>query len=103
MGKTIIISNRLPLQINISENKLEVSPSVGGLATGLKSFHEEGDSIWIGWTGLAAEEIPEALQSEVTEKAKKEGCIAVSLTSAEIENFYYGFSNRTICHRRNGL
>ncbi len=96
MGKTIIISNRLPLQINISENNLEVSPSVGGLATGLKSFHEEGDSIWIGWTGLAAEEIPEDLQPEVMAKAKKQGCLPVSLTSAEIENFYYGFSNRTI-------
>lgn len=96
MGKTIIISNRLPLQINISENNLEVSPSVGGLATGLKSFHEEGDSIWIGWTGLAAEEIPEDLQPEVIEKAKDQGCLPVTLTSAEIENFYYGFSNRTI-------
>lgn len=96
MGKTIIISNRLPLQINITENNLEVSPSVGGLATGLKSFHEEGDSIWIGWTGLAAEEIPEDLQPEVMEKAKDQGCIPVALTSDEIENFYYGFSNRTI-------
>lgn len=96
MGKTIIISNRLPLQISISDNNLEVSPSVGGLATGLKSFHEEGDSIWIGWTGLAAEEIPEDLQPEVTEKAKNQGCVPVALTSAEIQNFYYGFSNRTI-------
>ena len=96
MGKTIIISNRLPLQINISENNLEVSPSVGGLATGLKTFHQEGDSIWIGWTGLAAEEIPEKLQPEVVEKANEQDCIAVSLTSEEIEKFYYGFSNRTI-------
>lgn len=96
MGKTIIISNRLPLQINISENDLEVSPSVGGLATGLKSFHQEGDSIWIGWTGLASEEIPENLKPKVLEKAKSQGCIPVDLTSEEIEKFYYGFSNRTI-------
>lgn len=96
MGKTIIISNRLPLQINITNNELEVSPSVGGLATGLKSFHEEGDSIWIGWTGLSEEEIPEGLHPDVMEKAKKQRCIPVTLTSAEIDNFYYGFSNRTI-------
>ncbi len=96
MGKTIIISNRLPLQINISDKKLEVTPSVGGLATGLKSFHEEGDSIWIGWTGLAAEEIPEEMADAVVEKAANEGCVPVSLTTEEIEKFYYGFSNRTI-------
>ncbi|MGB7841579.1 MAG: bifunctional alpha,alpha-trehalose-phosphate synthase (UDP-forming)/trehalose-phosphatase [Salinimicrobium sp.] len=97
MGKTIIISNRLPLQINIDDNEeLEVTPSVGGLATGLKSFHEEGDSIWIGWTGLAEEDIPENLLSEVSKRAKQQDCIAVSLTSEEIDNFYYGFSNRTI-------
>lgn len=96
MGKTIIISNRLPLQINISDNNLKVSPSVGGLATGLKSFHEEGDSIWIGWTGLAEEEVPEELRPEVVKKAKKQACIPVSLSSDEVEKFYYGFSNRTI-------
>ncbi|MFD2519090.1 bifunctional alpha,alpha-trehalose-phosphate synthase (UDP-forming)/trehalose-phosphatase [Salinimicrobium flavum] len=96
MGKTIIISNRLPLQINISENDLEVTPSVGGLATGLKSFHQEGDSIWIGWTGLSAEEIPDDMKESVQEEARKQACIAVTLTSEEIEKFYYGFSNRTI-------
>ena len=96
MGKTIIISNRLPLQINISDENLEVTPSVGGLATGLKSFHQEGDSIWIGWTGLASEDIPKDRQPEVNRKARKEGCVTVSLTEDEINKFYYGFSNRTI-------
>ena len=62
MAKTIIISNRLPLQVNVSEDEIEVTPSVGGLATGLKSFHYEGDSIWIGWTGLPEEEIPQELE-----------------------------------------
>lgn len=96
MGKTIIISNRLPLQINISDNNIEVTPSVGGLATGLKSFHKEGDSVWIGWTGLTEEEIPDDLKDQVWEKARQENCLPVSLTEEEIDGFYYGFSNRTI-------
>lgn len=96
MSKTIIISNRLPLQIAINENDVEASPSVGGLATGLKSFHQEGDSIWIGWTGLAEEDVPSDLRNSVTEEAKKQKCIPVSLTNDEIEKFYYGFSNRTL-------
>ncbi len=71
MSKTIIISNRLPLQVGIDDGKISVTPSVGGLATGLKSFHRDGDSIWIGWSGLTQEEIPEHLMDEVQEKAKK--------------------------------
>ncbi len=96
MSKTIIISNRLPLQISIEDNNLEVTQSVGGLATGLKSFHRDGDSIWIGWTGLTEEEIPDDLAKNVKEKAREEACISVNLTEEEIEGFYYGFSNRTI-------
>ncbi|MGY5849739.1 bifunctional alpha,alpha-trehalose-phosphate synthase (UDP-forming)/trehalose-phosphatase [Salegentibacter sp. F14] len=96
MSKTIIISNRLPLQINIEDNNLEVTPSVGGLATGLKSFHRDGDSIWIGWPGLTEEEIPENLTKDVKKKARQQACVSVNLNQEEIEGFYYGFSNRTI-------
>lgn len=96
MSKTIIISNRLPLQISIEKDDLKVTPSVGGLATGLKSFHREGDSIWIGWTGLTEEEIPDHLQEEVKSKAREQACVSVNLSSYEIDGFYYGFSNRTI-------
>ena len=96
MSKTIIISNRLPLKISLEDNKLRVTPSVGGLATGLKSFHKDGDSIWIGWSGLTEEEIPDHLEDEVKEKARAEDCVAVNLTEEEVEGFYYGFSNRTI-------
>ncbi len=96
MSKTIILSNRLPLSVNIENDELQVTPSVGGLATGLKSFHRDGDSVWIGWSGLTQEEIPPHLLDEVSKEARKEACIAVNFTEAEIEGFYYGFSNRSI-------
>ncbi|HSP40843.1 MAG TPA: bifunctional alpha,alpha-trehalose-phosphate synthase (UDP-forming)/trehalose-phosphatase [Gillisia sp.] len=96
MSKTIILSNRLPLQINIDNEKLEVTPSVGGLATGLKSFHKDGDSVWIGWSGLTLEEIPKNLIDKVKSEARKQACIAVNLTEGEMDGFYYGFSNRSI-------
>ncbi|HET8753442.1 MAG TPA: bifunctional alpha,alpha-trehalose-phosphate synthase (UDP-forming)/trehalose-phosphatase, partial [Salinimicrobium sp.] len=92
----MIISNRLPLQVNINQDNIEVTPSVGGLATGLKSFHKEGESIWIGWTGLASEEIPEHLKDEVARKVREQNCLSVPLTNEEIDGFYYGFSNRTL-------
>jgi len=48
MSKTIIISNRLPLQLKIHNNTIETTPSVGGLATGMKSVHSQSDSILYG-------------------------------------------------------
>ncbi|WP_028873353.1 bifunctional alpha,alpha-trehalose-phosphate synthase (UDP-forming)/trehalose-phosphatase [Psychroserpens burtonensis] len=96
MNKTIIVSNRLPLQIKIDNNQLQVKPSVGGLATGLKTIHQEGNSLWIGWSGLTEEELNSDLSKQVKALIKKEKCDTVSLTQNDLENFYYGFSNRTL-------
>ena len=96
MSKTIIVSNRLPLQITLNEDQLDVTPSVGGLATGLKSYHEEGNSIWIGWSGLTEEELNQEQEKRVNELVSKEKCATVSLNQNDLDNFYYGFSNRTL-------
>ncbi|MDG1573452.1 bifunctional alpha,alpha-trehalose-phosphate synthase (UDP-forming)/trehalose-phosphatase [Robiginitalea sp. M366] len=96
MPKTIIISNRLPVQLQIHNGGLEATPSVGGLATGMKSVHSDGESLWIGWSGLTREEIPEGLDGDIDAALEKHGCRRVSLTQDEVEGFYFGFSNRTI-------
>lgn len=96
-NKTIIVSNRLPLQISMEENEeVKVSPSVGGLATGMKSVHQEGNSLWIGWSGLTEEEINPKIQQQINTAAEKEKCLAINLTQKELDDYYYGFSNRTI-------
>ena len=95
-NKTIIVSNRLPLQISVENNDVKVSPSVGGLATGMKSVHQEGDSLWIGWSGLTEEEVNPKIQSQINQAAKNEKCLAINLTEKELNDYYYGFSNRTI-------
>nr|WP_299389151.1 bifunctional alpha,alpha-trehalose-phosphate synthase (UDP-forming)/trehalose-phosphatase [Allomuricauda sp.] len=96
MSKTIIISNRLPVQLQISDGGLTAIPSVGGLATGMKSVHSGGESLWIGWSGLTEEDTPEALESDIDKALEQHGCAKVNLTAKEIEGFYFGFSNRTI-------
>ncbi|MDA3868207.1 MAG: bifunctional alpha,alpha-trehalose-phosphate synthase (UDP-forming)/trehalose-phosphatase [Salinivirgaceae bacterium] len=96
MSKTIIISNRLPLQISIDNEDLTVTPSIGGLATGMKSVHKSGESLWIGWSGLTEEEIDDNMKAKVHEASSKEGCVNVPLTAEDMEGYYYGFSNKTI-------
>ncbi|RNL93360.1 bifunctional alpha,alpha-trehalose-phosphate synthase (UDP-forming)/trehalose-phosphatase [Sinomicrobium pectinilyticum] len=96
MNKTIIVSNRLPLQISLHNNNLVLTPSVGGLATGMKSVHEGGKSLWIGWSGLKEEDLDPKLTEKVNAAIAKENCAAVSLTGKDLNNFYYGFSNNTL-------
>lgn len=96
MSKTIIISNRLPVQLQIHNNTIKSSPSVGGLATGMKSVHSGSDDLWIGWSGLTDEDIPEGMENDIDITLKKHGCSKVNLSAVEVNGFYYGFSNRTI-------
>jgi trehalose 6-phosphate synthase/phosphatase len=96
MSKTIIISNRLPVQLQISNGSITAVPSVGGLATGMKSVHSGGDSLWIGWSGLTDEEIPKALENDLDKALANHGSSKVTLSEAEVQGFYFGFINRTI-------
>ncbi|RIV42172.1 bifunctional alpha,alpha-trehalose-phosphate synthase (UDP-forming)/trehalose-phosphatase [Flagellimonas pelagia] len=96
MGKTIIISNRLPVQLQISNGTINAIPSVGGLATGMKSVHSGSESLWIGWSGLTDEETPPELEDDIDKALAKNGCAKVKLNAEEIDGFYFGFSNRTV-------
>lgn len=96
MSKTIIVSNRLPLKVSLKNNLLKITPSVGGLATGMKSVHAEGNGIWVGWSGIPEEELDESLSKKVAEEVKKQKCVSVPLTVEDIEEYYEGFSNRAL-------
>ena len=96
MNKTIIVSNRLPLQVKLENESLNIIPSVGGLATGMKSVHADGNGIWIGWSGLTEEELNPDLSKKVDKAIFKEKCVSVPLTEKDVEDFYFGFSNKTL-------
>ncbi len=96
MNKTLIISNRLPFNITISKDKVNVKVSVGGVATGMKSVHNQSDSIWFGWNGLIEEEIEPVHRKAIDKALKDARCVSVPLSALDIDAFYYGFSNKTI-------
>ncbi|WP_010521986.1 bifunctional alpha,alpha-trehalose-phosphate synthase (UDP-forming)/trehalose-phosphatase [Aquimarina agarivorans] len=96
ISKTIIISNRLPVQLEIDKNNINATPSIGGLATGMKSVHKDSNGIWIGWSGLTDEDLNDDLKNKVKKSLEAHQCVPVNLTSTDIDGFYYGFSNKTI-------
>jgi trehalose 6-phosphate synthase/phosphatase len=94
MGKTIIVSNRLPVKVVKEKRKFMLTPSEGGLATGLGSIYKQNNNIWVGWPGLEVGE--EKQQIEVSKKLKEINLLPVFLTQEEINQYYEGFSNEIL-------
>lgn len=97
MARTVIIANRLPIQIKLKNKKCEIVPSIGGLATGLRSVHQAEHSLWLGWTGIANEALNEDHFAQIDNQLRNNyKCIPVFLKQKEIDCFYHNFSNKTI-------
>ncbi len=94
MGKTIIISNRLPVKAVVKGDQYQITTSEGGLATGLSSiFAGDESSIWIGWPGI---DVPKEKEGEIREELKTKKLLPVFLSAEEIKQFYEGFSNEIL-------
>lgn len=91
MSKTIIVSNRLPVKISVNEGEYHLSPSEGGLATGLGSIYKQGNNLWIGWPGVEVTE--EETRQKVTGDLAELSLKPVFLTQEQINEYYEGFSN----------
>lgn len=94
MAKTIIVSNRLPVKLTDNGGELTLTPSEGGLATGLGSIYKQDNNIWIGWPGMEIDDPDE--QRDVAEALADENLKPVFLTQEEINQYYEGFSNEII-------
>lgn len=93
--KLVVVSNRLPVSVVKHEGMLEYQASSGGLATAMSSL-EQTDRIWVGWPGIASDDLTKAEMAEITEELAKQNCLPVFLTAAQVEQFYEGYSNDTL-------
>jgi trehalose 6-phosphate synthase/phosphatase len=96
MSRLVIVSNRLPISVTRHSGSIRFQPSVGGLATGLRSFCKSHKSQWIGWPGIATDRISVHEKQQIRSKLKEDNCQPVFLTTADVKNFYHGFCNKTI-------
>lgn len=94
MVKNVIVSNRLPIQLTKLENSFDITSSSGGLATGVNSIRDD-NSVWIGWSGVKSEEFT-TKSNNIKKILKEQNLIQVELSSIEIENYYYGLSNKSL-------
>mgnify|MGYP001194310980 CR=1 FL=1 len=96
--KLIIVANRLPVSVTRDDNgKLAFTPSSGGLATAMSSLDIDPEKrLWIGWPGIASDELTASERTTVTKKLQNFGCYPVYLSADQVANFYSGYANDTI-------
>jgi trehalose 6-phosphate synthase/phosphatase len=92
----IIVSNRLPVSVKKTDGKLEFHPSVGGLATGLAAYAQNRHNKWIGWPGIASEDVTEDEKEYITRELAKRNCYPVFLNKKQLDGYYNGYSNSII-------
>lgn len=95
MNRLIVVSNRLPFALDLtSEDLWTVTPAAGGLVSAIEPVLRERGGTWIGWPGIAGE-TPRTPLEEATRGAGY-AVVPVSLSEAERDEFYYGYSNEVI-------
>jgi len=96
MERIILVSNRLPVTVEKRKGELQYHQSAGGLATGLDSVYNKGNSLWIGWPGINHENVSSDEKKQIQEKLAQRNCVPVFLSRDNIDKYYDGFSNKTI-------
>lgn len=76
MGRTVLVSHRLPFTAKFQDQKVTLNASVGGLATGLLPMLTE-DSLWIGWSGLS-QKLPKKHQQSLEAQFTEQHCLTVN-------------------------
>ena len=94
-GRLLVVSNRLPVTARLSGTTVELVPSSGGLATGLKPWHERSGGLWIGWPGDLSR-FDDAQRAETERRLADANIVAVPLSREQVARYYDGFANRVL-------
>ena len=94
-SRLLIVSNRLPVGARLNEGRVRLSASSGGLATGLRPWHEGSEGRWIGWPGDVSKFGPDQ-RRDLDRQLDERGIVPVYLSQDDIERYYNGFSNRVL-------
>ena len=94
-GHLLIVSNRLPVTAFAAGGTVRLLPAEGGLATGLRRWHEQAGGRWIGWPGDVST-FSDTERQALDRQLAEQHIIPVHLSAEAIERYYNGFSNRVL-------
>jgi trehalose 6-phosphate synthase/phosphatase len=84
----VIASNRLPVQVSVSNGTLVAEPASGGLAAALRGL--EGSHAWVGWPGAV---VAPGEEARVRRQLAREALHPIFLSAEEQDDFYGGICN----------
>jgi len=94
---TVIVSNRLPVVLEATEDGARAHPGSGGLVTALSSTLRRTGGKWIGWPGtLEADPTQMSRILCASGRAASFDVIPIALEPALRKGFYEGFSNEIV-------
>ncbi len=86
----VIVANRLPVdRVDNPDGSVSWRRSPGGLVTAIEPVMRANDGAWIGWPGGTDTDAEPFVEDGLQ-------LVPVSLSGAEIEEFYEGFANATL-------
>ncbi|WP_122090619.1 alpha,alpha-trehalose-phosphate synthase (UDP-forming) [Halalkalicoccus subterraneus] len=98
----LVVSNRQPYAHNYEDGEITVSRPAGGLTAGLDPVMRHAEGTWIAWgDGDADFEAADDGRVEVPPDDPSYTLSRVELSEADLEGYYYGYSNRALwplCH-----
>jgi trehalose 6-phosphate synthase/phosphatase len=93
--RLLIVSNRLPVSAQVTPGALRMVASSGGLATGLRPWHERSHGLWLGWPGDVSSATT-AQRDEFDRRLHERGIVPVHLSGDQVDRYYHGFANRVL-------
>ena len=93
--RVLIVSNRLPVNAQLAPEGLRMVSSSGGLATGLRPWHERSEGLWLGWPGDVSAATT-AQKDQFEQGLQERGLVPVHLTGDQVDRYYHGFANRVL-------
>jgi trehalose 6-phosphate synthase/phosphatase len=94
-GRLLIVSNRLPMRVRVTGGVVRVDPSSGGLASGLRRWHERSDSLWLGWPGDLCGATTSSAPA-IDRGLQQRRIVPVHLSGDQVDGYYHGFANRVL-------
>jgi len=91
----VVVSNRLPVTLDMEGGDWQIKPSAGGLVTALAPIVKKTHGKWIGWAGSSEDAPIRDLMAEYSREQAYQ-LVPVDLSENEIARYYRGFSNNTI-------
>ena len=93
----VVVANRLPVDLErLPDGTTTWKRSPGGLVTALEPLLRRRRGAWVGWPGLAADQVDDQVDVDEPIDQDELELRPVRLSTQDVADYYEGFSNATL-------